>query len=114
VLGVGRVCGGGDEQHPHRGGDRAAGFSGDGCPATAAQLSNPSKVAVTADGGFLISDRGNHRVRRVSPAGTITTVAGTGAASSGDGGPATAAPLLLTATASGQKTTTRAVLNVRR
>ena len=69
------------------------GLSGDGGPATAAQLSFPSGVAVTADGGFLIADRNNHRVRRVSPAGTITTVAGTTAGLSGDGGPATAAQL---------------------
>ena len=69
------------------------GLSGDGGPATAAQLTFPSGVAVTADGGFLIADSGTHRVRRVSPAGTITTVAGTTQGSSGDGGPATAAQL---------------------
>src|ERR671914_244996 len=70
-----------------------AGLSGDGGPATAAQLDQPFGVAVTADGGFLIADTCNHRVRRVSPAGTITTVAGTTAGLSGDGGPATAAQL---------------------
>ncbi|WP_051324754.1 NHL repeat-containing protein [Candidatus Solirubrobacter pratensis] len=69
------------------------GFSGDGGPATAAQLDTPFGVAATADGGFLIADQGNHRVRRVSPGGTITTVAGTTAGFSGDGGPATAAQL---------------------
>jgi hypothetical protein len=70
------------------------GFSGDGGPATAAQLTNPNAVAPTADGGFLIADSGNRRIRRVSPTGTITTVAGTGAqGSSGDGGAATAAQL---------------------
>src|SRR5262249_20103820 len=52
------------------------GFSGDGGPATAAELALPSDVAATPDGGFLIADFGNERVRRVSPAGTITTVAG--------------------------------------
>jgi hypothetical protein len=70
------------------------GFSGDGGPATAAQLNQPQGVATTADGGFLITDSNNSRVRRVSPAGTITTVAGTGTVGfSGDGGPAIAAQL---------------------
>jgi hypothetical protein len=72
------------------------GFSGDGGPATAAQLgqNSPYSVAVTADGGILIGDEVNRRVRRVSPSGIITTVAGTGVqGSSGDGGAATAAQL---------------------
>jgi hypothetical protein len=69
-----------------------AGFSGDGGPATAAELSKPFGVAPTGDGGFLVVDRGNQRIRRVSPSGTITTAAGTGAAGfSGDGGLATRA-----------------------
>jgi hypothetical protein len=68
------------------------GFSGDGGAATAAALDLPVDVAATRDGGFLIADYGNNRIRRVSPGGTITTVAGTGAEGfSGDGGPATAA-----------------------
>ena len=51
-------------------------------------------VAITPDGGFLIADEFGNRVRRVSPTGVITTVAGTGALAvfrNGDGGPATAA-----------------------
>jgi hypothetical protein len=75
-------------------GDGTADFGGDGGPATAAQLNFPTGVAVTADSGFLIADFGNQRVRRVSPTGTITTVAGNGTAgSAGDGGLATAAQL---------------------
>ena len=50
--------------------------------------------AATSDGGFLIADLGNYRLRKVSPTGTITTVAGTGiGGSSGDGGAATSAQL---------------------
>jgi NHL repeat len=70
------------------------GFGGDGGAATGAQLNRPTGVAVTADGGFLIADEANQRVRRVAPDGTIATVAGTGTpGSAGDGGPATAAQL---------------------
>src|SRR5207244_954980 len=73
------------------------GSTGDGGPATAAKLNFPEGVAATADGGFLIADLGNQVIRRVSPAGTITTVAGTltVSGSTGDGGPATAAKLNL-------------------
>jgi hypothetical protein len=70
------------------------GYAGDGGPATSARLSIPFGVAPTPDGGFLIDDVGNQRVRKVSASGTITTVAGTGVKGfSGDGGPATAAKL---------------------
>ncbi|AKT39533.1 RHS repeat-associated core domain-containing protein [Chondromyces crocatus] len=75
-------------------GDGTAGFSGDGGPATQAQLRNPFSVAVTDDGTLFIADTQNHRIRRVGLDGTITTVAGTGTAGFwGDGGPATAARL---------------------
>src|SRR5439155_1172687 len=72
-----------------------SGSTGDGGPATAANLTSPSGVAATADGGYLIADANNEVVRRVSPVGTITTVAGTltVSGSTGDGGPATAAKL---------------------
>jgi hypothetical protein len=75
-------------------GTGASGFSGDGGPATAAMISSPFGVSVMSDGGFLIDDVGNQRIRRVTPSGIITTVAGNGTAGfSGDGGPATAAKL---------------------
>ncbi|HEY8726851.1 MAG TPA: LamG-like jellyroll fold domain-containing protein, partial [Gaiellaceae bacterium] len=70
------------------------GYSGDGGPAASATIDNPRSVIATSDGGFLFPDTGNHVVRRVSPTGTITTVAGTGIQGfSGDGGPATGARL---------------------
>jgi trimeric autotransporter adhesin len=75
-------------------GTGTAGNSGDDGPATTAELSEPRGVAMTADGGFLIADAGNSVVRKVSSAGVITRVAGTGTAgNSGDDGPATTAEL---------------------
>jgi ketosteroid isomerase-like protein len=72
----------------------AAGSAGDDGPATGAQLDNPFGVAVTADGGFLIADFSNNKVRKVSAGGVITRVAGTGVAgSAGDDGPAIDAQL---------------------
>jgi RHS repeat-associated protein len=67
-------------------------FGGDGGPATQAQLNAPTDVEVQADGGVLIVDYLNHRVRRVAPNGIITTAAGTGGNNGfGDGGDATRA-----------------------
>ena len=75
-------------------GTGAAGFSGDGGPATSAQLSSPGGVAVDASGNLYVVDTGNNRLRKVAEDGTMTTVAGTGTAGySGDGGPATSAQL---------------------
>jgi hypothetical protein len=54
------------------------GFSGDGGPATSARLDQPRAVAAMPDGGFLIVDDENERVRRVAPDGTISTVLGDG------------------------------------
>ena len=75
-------------------GDGIRGYGGDGGPATQAALNSPHNLAVLPDGGFLIADEGNNRVRRVWPNGTITTVVGTGEGGfSGDGGPPAAAEL---------------------
>ena len=71
-----------------------AGFGGDQGPATAGQLNNPEDVVLDASGQLYIADYSNHRVRKVTPAGVITTVAGTGVGGfGGDGGPAASAQL---------------------
>lgn len=69
------------------------GFSGDGGPANQAQLTLPADVAVDQQGNVYIADLGNNRVRRVTPQGQISTIAGGGTASPGDGGLATQAIL---------------------
>ena len=86
-------------------GDGTQGFSGDGGPATGAELNVPFGVAVDAAGNLVLPDSGNSRVRVVAvstgtfygqamTAGNIYTVAGDGTrGSSGDGGPATSAEL---------------------
>ena len=81
-------------------GNGTYGFSGDGGPATSAQLANPNNVAVDAVGNLYISDYLNSVVRRVDASGVITTVVGIGpcpypwnACYTGDGGPATSAAI---------------------
>src|SRR5947208_2225985 len=75
------------------------GFSGDNGPAAKARLNYPGGVAIDAAGNVFFGDEWNYRVRKVSPDGTITTVAGSGPTgpdkgyAAGDGGPATAATL---------------------
>ncbi len=78
-------------------GNGARGYSGDNGPAVNAALSLPTGLALDKQGNLYIADFGNATVRKVTPSGTITTVAGVGystiAAAPGDGGPATAAVL---------------------
>ena len=82
-------------------GNSRPGYSGDGGPATSARLtlhtpydSLPTGVTVDNAGNLFITDTSNHRVRRVSAGGIITTVAGDGVPGfSGDGGPAVSAHL---------------------
>lgn len=75
-------------------GDGTGGYSGDGGPATEAQLSGPINIAVAPDGTLYIADFFNNRIRRVGTDGIITTLAGTGEEGfDGDGGPATQAKL---------------------
>jgi hypothetical protein len=76
-------------------GTGAKGFGGDNGPATAALLNQPTGVAIDASGNLFIADQLNNRVRKVTPAGTITTVVGNGqnAFYKGEGGPATSAQI---------------------
>lgn len=70
------------------------GFSGDGGPANQARLGEPWAIAFAPDGALILADTGNNRVRRVSPGGTITTIAGSAFSDGlggGDGGPARSA-----------------------
>ncbi|MFD8695475.1 NHL repeat-containing protein [Kitasatospora purpeofusca] len=77
-------------------GDGTEGYGGDGGPATRAGLNFPHGIAIDAAGTLYIADRYNYRVRKVTPDGTITTVAGTGTRGfDGDGGPAVRAALNL-------------------
>lgn len=73
-----------------------AGYTGDGGPATSAQLNYPQEVGVDQAGDLYIPDTNNSVIRKVTPGGTITTVVskyGLGAGYSGDGGPATSAQI---------------------
>src|SRR6266567_4566894 len=75
-------------------GTGSAGYSGDNGSAAKAQLNNPYGITRGADGALYICDVENHRIRKVSRDGNITTVAGTGKRGySGDGGSALRAEL---------------------
>ena len=68
--------------------------SGDGGPASSAALNTPEGLAVDGAGNLYVSESEGHRIRKIAPDGTITTVAGNGNAGfQGDGGPATQASL---------------------
>jgi sugar lactone lactonase YvrE len=74
-------------------GTAGAGFGGDGGPALQAKVFAPADLALDPQGGLLLSDSGNHRVRLISN-GVIRTVAGTGTPGArGDDGPALNAEL---------------------
>ncbi len=75
-------------------GNGMAGFSGDGGPATDAQLSSPTGVTVDSKGNLYIAEYFNYRIRKVDTAGIIFTVVGNGTGGfSGDSGVATSAQL---------------------
>ncbi len=70
------------------------GYSGDGGPATAAELSFPIGIALDNAGNIYFSDAYNYRIRMINSLGIISTIAGTGTGGyTGDGGPATAAEI---------------------
>jgi len=71
------------------------GFAGDGGPAVRAEFSEPAAVELDDEGRLYVADLKNHRVRRIDPDGTITTIAGNGGAgATGDGGPPASATML--------------------
>jgi sugar lactone lactonase YvrE len=75
-------------------GDGTKGYSGDGGASTSAELAYPVGAAMDKAGNLYIADLTNNRIRKVTPAGVISTYAGDGTAGfSGDGGPATNAKL---------------------
>jgi sugar lactone lactonase YvrE len=73
----------------------APGFGGDNGPASSALLNNPLGLWLTTSGDLYFADNNNHRIRKVSSTGIITSVAGNGGSGgfSGDNGPATSADL---------------------
>ncbi len=75
-------------------GNGTYGYSGDGGPATMAQLEYIWHVVTDASGNAYFTDNANHRIRKVTPSGTISTYAGNGLPGfAGDGGQATAAQM---------------------
>jgi trimeric autotransporter adhesin len=77
-------------------GNGNASYFGDGGPAVKAALNQPEGIALDASGNLYIADMLDHVVRKVTPDGTITTIAGFGTPGfAGDGGQATQARLYL-------------------
>ena len=76
-------------------GNGSSDLSGDHGPAIQAGLNNPQGIAVDPLGNVLVADTYNHVIRRIGIDGIITTVGGSTAGLSGDGGPATSAQLSL-------------------
>jgi uncharacterized protein (TIGR03437 family) len=60
-----------------------SGYSGDGAPAAGAQLNAPESLALDSAGNLYTADSGNHRIRKISTNGIITTVAGDGTPAAG-------------------------------
>ncbi len=75
-------------------GTGVAGNTGDGGPATSADIDNPQAVAVDVTGNIYVASPARHNIRKVNTSGTISLFAGTGTAGSiGDGGQAALAQI---------------------
>ena len=75
-------------------GNGTPGYSGDGGPATQAQLNRPNGIAIDNHGNIYVAEEENHVIRKIDVHGNIYTIAGTGVQGyTGDGGPATQAKI---------------------
>lgn len=80
----------------HVAGTGKRGFTGDGGPAKDATFDGPKGIAIGPDNSIYVADTENHAIRKIDPAGIITSIAGSGPqhkGATGDGGPATAATM---------------------
>ena len=88
---MGRCVYGGIYEPGHPTADKD-GFRGDDVPATSTSVWRPTRLWVDGAGSLYIADRQNNRIRRVTPSGIISTIAGrAGGTIAGDGGPASEA-----------------------
>lgn len=92
--GVDSNCNGYSDGITTAAGTGTSGYGGDGGPATAASFNMPSSVTIDLQGNLYVADTNNHRIRKITVDGVITTFAGTGVAGSlGDKGQAANAQL---------------------
>src|SRR5262249_12245159 len=68
-------------------------YGGDNGPALRANFATPVGITLDQAGNIYVADSNNHRIRRIAPNGTVTTVVGSGYGTGGDGGPALQAQL---------------------
>jgi outer membrane protein OmpA-like peptidoglycan-associated protein len=96
ALGTGRIFAGAPNAHAATGdvttlaGNRSSGFfDGTGGPTGTTRFNRPKSVALDATGNIYVTDRDNHRIRKITPDGTTTTLTGNGTAgfTDGTGGP---------------------------
>src|SRR5204863_8059869 len=77
-------------------GTGAKGSAGDGGPAVAAEINAPQSLAFDGGGNLSVAEASGHRIRKITPARIISTIAGMGAGGyNGDGRPAISATLNL-------------------